>query len=153
MGHQPPRNIVEWLQQNFPREFDLQEEISRRAEQIFRQIPVQHAPCGAVPIRIELVDRPEGGLTLQMNELGIVYLGALANAILESLTAQLEGLLSAGIGSEVIKERVQQVLRSEGVSSPHVSTTIKKCPKCHAENDTNALFCDQCTTKLESRSR
>ena len=145
----PPRNIVEWFQQNYPREYDMEEEVTRRAEEIFRQIPVQRTPGQAVPVRIGLVDRPEGGLALQMNDLGIVYLGALATAILESLKAELEGLLSSGIGSDFIKERVQEVLRLEGVSSPHVSPTIKKCPKCQAENDAEAKFCDQCTVKLE----
>jgi hypothetical protein len=145
----PPQNIVEWFQQNYPREFDMQEEVVRRAGDIFARIPVQPTPGRSAPVRIELVDRPEGGLTLAMNDLGIVYLGALATAILESLTAELEGLLSSGIGSAFIKERVQEVLRSEGVSSPHVSTTTKKCPKCQAENDIEAQFCDQCTTKLE----
>jgi hypothetical protein len=49
-------------------------------------------PGHAVPVRIDLVDRLEGGLTLAMNDMGIVYLGALATAILESLKAELEGL-------------------------------------------------------------
>jgi hypothetical protein len=150
MSRLPPRNIVEWFQQKYPREYDLQEEVTRRAEDIFRRIPVQPT-TGAqpVPIRIELVDRPEGGLTLAMNDLGIVYLGALASAILESLKAELEGLLSSGIGSTVIKERVQEVLRSQNISTPLVSTTAKKCQNCQADNDANALFCDQCGRKLE----
>lgn len=143
---------MEWFQQNYPREFDMQEEVFRRAEEIFRRIPVRPTPSTEpTPIRMGLMDRPEGGLTLAINELAVVYVGALASAILESLTAELEGLLSSGIGSEVIKEKVQQALRSEGASSsPHQYTTaIKKCPKCQAENDTEAKFCDQCATKLD----
>jgi hypothetical protein len=127
----------------------MQEEVTRRAEEIFRQIPVQRTPGQPVPVRIELVDRPEGGLTLQMNDLGVVYLGALATAILESLKAELEGLLSSGMGSTVIKEKVQEVLSSQSLNTPLISSTTKKCPKCQAENDAQALYCDQCTTKLE----
>ena len=151
MSRRQPQNIIEWLQQNYPREFDMQEEVFRRAEEIFRRIPVQPIPgAEPTPIRMGLVDRPEGGVTLAINEMAAVYVGALATAILESLTGHLEGLLSSGIGSEVIRERVQQVLRSEGIgSSPHVSPTIKKCPKCQAENDAESKFCDQCTAKLE----
>ncbi len=145
----PPRNIVEWFQQNYPREFDMQEEIVRRAEDIFRRIPVRPTPVQSTPVRIDLVDRPGGGLTLSMNDMGIVYLGALATAILESLKAELEGLLSSGIGSQVIRERVQEVLRSQNASTPLISTNTKKCPKCQAENDAEAKFCDQCSAKLE----
>jgi hypothetical protein len=149
MSRPPPRNIVEWFQQNYPREYDLQEEVTRRAEDIFRQIPLQRTPGNPVPIRIELVDRPEGGLTLAMNELGIVYLGALSRAILESLTSQLEGLLSSGIGDSIIRERIREVLRSESGSSPHVSTSGRRCQNCQADNDLEARFCDQCGRQLE----
>lgn len=150
MSRPPPQNIIEWFQQNYPREYDLQQEVSRRTGKIFQRIPVTPAPGQAVPVRIELVDLPQGGLALQMNDLGIVYLGALSSTMLESLKAELEGLLSSGIGSEVIKEKVRQVLHSEGVSSsPHVSTTGKKCQNCQADNRAQAQFCDQCGKRLE----
>ncbi len=150
MSRPPPKSIIEWFQQNYPREYDLQLEVSRRANQIFHRLPVKPTPGQAEPVRIELIDLPERGLALQMNELGVVYLGALVSAIIESLKAELEGLLSSGIGSEVIKEKVRQVMHSEGVrSSPHVSATGKKCQNCHADNRAQAQFCDQCGKRLE----
>jgi hypothetical protein len=40
----PPLNIVELVLAELSREYYMQEEVTRRAEEIFRRIPIQRTP-------------------------------------------------------------------------------------------------------------
>jgi len=126
-SHDP---LLEWFKQNYPREYHLQDEIASRAEEIFRNVVTQIPEGQTLPILIRVTRRPEAPrLGIVMNGMGMIFVGAMSRAILESLTAQLEGLLSSGIGSSVIKEKVQEVLHSQSPSTPLVSSTTKKMPE------------------------
>jgi len=137
----PP--LLEWFKTSYPREYYLQDEIGKRAEDIFRNFSAQIPEGQTVPILIGVKTRPEGSkLGIVMNEAGIIFVGAMAKAILDSLAGEFEGLLSSEIGGNLIEKKVKQVV------SQHITSSMKKCPRCQSEIRMNAQFCDQCGRKL-----
>ena len=141
----PPNSLLEWFRQNHRREFDLQGEIARRAEEIFRDVTTQ-LPKGQVqPILVGVSRRPEvPRLGIVMNEPGMVFVGTLASAILDSLSAEFEGIISSRIANDVIEKKVRDIISREDPTQG-----LKKCPHCHNDNRSISKYCDQCGKQLE----
>jgi hypothetical protein len=140
-----PNSLLEWFRQNHRREFDLQGEIARRAEEIFRDVTTQ-LPKGQIqPILVGVSRRPEvPRLGIVMNEPGMVFVGTMARAILDSLSAEFEGIISSRIANEVIEKKVRDV-----ISQQNPTQGLKKCPHCQSDIRKISKYCDQCGKELE----
>jgi len=138
---------VIWFKTKYPREFDLQREIIKRTEEVFRTFPEKIPEGKVIQIMIGMVNNPNTGRAgIAINSTGAIFLGALGKGILDSLTAQFEGLLSSEIGQSMIEKKVKEVVAQQIGKSPLSST--KKCSSCGNENQLNAKFCDQCANKF-----
>ena len=136
----PPNSLLEWFRQNHRREFDLQSEIARRAEEIFRDVTTQLPEGQIQPILVGVSKRPEvPRLGIVMNEPGMVFVGTMARAILDSLSAEFEGIISSRIANEVIEKKVRDV-----ISQQNPMQGLKKCPHCQCDIRSISKYCDQC---------
>jgi hypothetical protein len=140
-----PNSLLEWFRQNHRREFDLQSEIARRAEEIFRDVTTQLHEGQIQPILIGVSRRPEvPRLGIVMNEPGMVFVGTMARAILDSLSAEFEGIISSRIANEVIEKKVRDIISREDPTQG-----LKKCPHCQSDLRSISKYCDQCGKELE----
>lgn len=140
-----PNSLLEWFRQSHRREFDLQSEIARRAEEIFRDVTTQLPEGQIQPILIGVSRRPEvPRLGIVMNEPGMVFVGTMARAILDSLSAELEGIISSRIANDVIEKKVREV-----ISQQNPTQGLKKCPHCQSDVRSISKYCDQCGKELE----
>ena len=140
-----PNSLLEWFRQNHRREFDLQGEIARRAEEIFRDVTTQLPEGQIQPILIGVSRRPEvPRLGIVMNEPGMVFVGTMARAILDSLSAEFEGIISSRIANEVIEKKVRDIISREDPTQ-----RLKKCPHCQNDLRSISKYCDQCGKELE----
>jgi hypothetical protein len=140
-----PNSLLEWFRQNHRREFDLQSEIARRAEEIFRDVTTQLPEGQIQPILIGISRRPEvPRLGIVMNEPGMVFVGTMARAILDSLSAEFEGIISSRIANEVIEKKVRDIISLEDPTQG-----LKKCPHCQSDLRSISKYCDQCGKELE----
>ena len=142
----PPNSLLEWFRQNHRREFDLQSEIARRAEEIFRDVTTQLPEGQIQPILVGVSKRPEvPRLGIVMNEPGMVFVGTMARAILDSLSAEFEGIiLSSRIANEVIEKKVRDIISREDPTQG-----LKKCPHCQSDLRSISKYCDQCGKEFE----
>jgi hypothetical protein len=138
---------IEWFKTNYPHEFYLQEEIVKRTEEIFRTVPERIPDGKIIQAMIGMVHNPNTGKPgIALNPTGAVFLGALGKGILDSLTAQFEGLLSSEIGQNMIEKKVKEVVAQQ--IGTYTLGSTKKCASCGNENQLNAKFCDQCANKF-----
>jgi hypothetical protein len=134
----------EWYKKNYPHEWNLKEEIETRTEQILRSMPATMPSNEIRKFELGVVLNPATNkLGIAINLTGELFLGALGKAILDSLTAHFEGLLSSGIGNQLVQKKVK-VLTEHTMS---VGIT-KTCSNCGSENQVSAKFCDQCANKF-----
>jgi hypothetical protein len=139
-------DIVQWFKDNLPKDFDLQEEIVKRIGAVLQHMRVDPNQQIQKNILLGVANSPEdpSRLTIIADGYGIIFLGVMAKAILDSLSGEFQALLSSPIGNEVIEKKVKEVV------SQHISSGMKKCPHCQTEIRLSAQFCDQCGRKLES---
>jgi hypothetical protein len=141
----PPNSLLEWFRQNHRREFDLQGEIARRAEEIFRDVTTQLPEGQIQPILVGVSKRPEvPRLGIVMNEPGMVFVGTMARAILDSLSAEFERTISSRIANEVTEKKVRDIILQQNPTQG-----LKKCPHCQSDIRSISKYCDQCGKELE----
>ena len=130
-----------WFREKFPHEFDVQEEIVKRTEEIFRTIPDKLPERNIVQVMMGIMNNPATGkLGIVMNPIAQVFLGSLGKAILDSLTAHFEVLLSSNIGEQLVEKKVKDMLEQQ---------RTKNCSNCNTGNRVKARFCDNCGNKFE----
>lgn len=136
-----------WFKANYPHEDYMKEQIVKNLEQIFRTVPERIPDGKIIQIMVGLAHNPVTGKPgVAINPTGAVFLGALGKAVLDSLTAHFESLLSSGIGAELVEEKVKEVLQQhfEKISKQN----SKRCKSCGAKNRMFARYCDQCAEEL-----
>jgi ribosomal protein S27AE len=139
--------LLEWFKNNLPEDYDLQQEIATRAERVFRHVVMRHHQQVNTPIFIGVSNNLEDAsrLSITMNVYGIIFLGVMAKAILDSIAGQFQALLSSPISNEVIHKKVREI-----VSQYVASKDLKKCPnpQCGYHNDAKQSYCGMCGTTL-----
>lgn len=138
---------LDWFKENYPREADMQEQITKRLEEIFRTVPEKMPEGKIIQAMVGLTQNPATGkLGIAINPTGAVFLGALGKAVLDSLTAHFEALLSSGIGEQLVEEKVKEAMEQhfEKISKQN----SPRCKSCGAKNRMFARFCDQCAEEL-----
>ena len=137
--------LFEWFKSNYPKEYDLLQEISMRSQKVYRGILAPSPNMGSQPISIVVGNNPDNPsrLTIGMNDPARIFIGVMAKAILDSLTAEFEGLLSNEIGNKVLDKKVREI-----VSEYIPINDLKSCSKCQVQNRPNAIYCDRCGTKF-----
>ena len=134
----------EWYKKNYPHEWNLKEEIETRTEQILRSMPATMPSNEIRKFELGVVLNPATNkLGIAINLTGELFLGALGKAILDSLTAHFEGLLSSGIGNQLVRKSQRSANRTY-----NVRRNYQKCSNCGSENQVSAKFCDQCANKF-----
>lgn len=86
--------LLEWFKNNLPEDYDLQQEIATRAERVFRHVVMRHHQQVNTPIFIGVSNNLEDAsrLSITMNVYGIIFLGVMAKAILDSIAGQFQAL-------------------------------------------------------------
>ncbi len=133
--------ILEWFKEKLPKDNHLSNEIADRAEKIFKHIKIPVGEKVNVPFVMGVANHPKNPsrLTISMNVYGIIYTGVMAKAILDSLTAEFEGLLSSEIGSKVLDKKVREI-----VAEYIPQKEEKECSNCNTKNVLRAKYCLEC---------
>ena len=137
--------LLEWFKSNHRKEYDLLQDIAISSEKVFRGIRAPSPNMGEWPIYISASNNPDdpSKLTIGMNDAGRIFIGVMAKAILDSLTAEFEGLLSGEMGNKVLDKKVKEI-----VSQHMPINDLKTCSSCQAQNRPNASYCDSCGNPL-----
>ena len=131
----------EWYKKNYPHEWHLKEEIEVRTEEILRSMPATMPRDEIRKFELGVVLNPgTNKLGIAINLTGELFLGALGKAIFDSLTAHFEGLLSSGIGEQLIEKKIKEVLTQN--TARITAGNTKTCSICGSENQASAKFCD-----------
>ena len=104
--------LIEWFKSNHRKEYDLLQDITMSSEKVFRGIRAPSPNMGEWPIYISVSNNPDdpSKLTIGMNDSGRIFIGVMAKVILDSLTAEFEGLLSGEIGNKVLDKKVKEIV-------------------------------------------
>ena len=139
-------SVLEWFKQNYPKEYDLANEINTRMTRILGSIEMPNSDFKSAPIRLDVVrnDQDHTKFQLLTNEFGIIFIGTMVRAIIDLLSVQFGGLSSSAIGNEILDKKMKEV-----ITQYFVTQDIKKCPNCQTENRNDAKYCDHCGLKFE----
>ena len=125
MSNSNPPSVLEWFKQNYPKEYDLANDINTRMTRILGSIEMPNSE-------------------LLTNEFGIIFIGTMVRAIIDLLSVQFGGLSSSAIGNEILDKKMKEV-----ITQYFVTQDLKKCPNCQTENRNDAKYCDHCGLKFE----
>jgi hypothetical protein len=130
----------DWSKGDFPRERDLSDTIQSNFNKFFEKYPIpkEWRIDSSFDIGIKNNQFIPDKLQLKINGFGLIFLGIMAKAILDSLSSEFEGLLEGEIGNRVIEKKVKEIV------SQHLSTNDKICSSCQRKNRYDANYCDQC---------
>jgi len=139
-------SVLEWFKQNYPKEYDLANDINTRMTRILGSIEMPNSDFKSAPIRLNVVrnDQDRTKLQLLTNEFGIIFIGTMVRAIIDLLSVQFGGLSSSAIGNEILDKKMKEV-----ITQYFVTQDLKKCPNCQTENRNDAKYCDHCGLKFE----
>lgn len=146
MSNSNQPSVLEWFKQNYPKEYDLANDINTRMTRILGSIEMPNSDFKSAPIRLDVVrnDQDRSKLELLTNEFGIIFIGTMVRAIIDLLSVQFGGLSSSAIGNEILDKKMKEV-----ITQYFVTQDLKKCPNCQTENRNDAKYCDHCGLKLE----
>ena len=146
MSNSNQLNVLEWFKQNYPKEYDLANDINTRMTRILGSIEMPTFDFKSAPIRLDVVrnDQDRSKLQLLTNEFGIIFIGTMVRAIIDLLSVQFGGLSSSAIGNEILDKKMREV-----ITQYFVTQDLKKCPNCRTENRNDAKYCDHCGLKFE----
>lgn len=133
--------LLEWFKKNLPKDFYLSDEIIKRASKVFKNVKVHPDRNIRTPFFMGVSNARDdpSRLTIAMNVYGAIYTGVMAKAILDSLTAEFEGLLSSEIGSKVLNKKVREI-----VAEYMPLQEEKECLNCNTKNILKAKYCLEC---------
>lgn len=134
--------LLDWFEKNLPKDSYLQQDIFTRMGKIYSKIKVSPETQINIPITFTFTNSRDtpSRLTMDSNALSIIFVGVLAKAILDSLTAEFEGLLSSEIGSKVLDKKVREVVDEYNIPQKEE----KECHKCNTKNILRAKHCLEC---------
>jgi hypothetical protein len=146
MSNSNQPSVLEWFKQNYPKEYDLANDINTRMTRILGSIEMPNSDFKSAPIRLDVVrnDQDRSKLQLLTNEFGIIFIGTIVRAIIDLLSVQFGGLSSSAIGNEILDKKMKEV-----ITQYFVTQDLKKCPNCQTENRYDAKYCDHCGLKFE----
>jgi hypothetical protein len=145
MSNSNQPSVLEWFKQNYPKEYDLANDINTRMTRILGSIEMPNPDFKSAPIRLDVVrnDQDRSKLQLLTNEFGIIFMGTMVRAIIDLLSVQFGGLSSSAIGNEILDKKMKEV-----ITQYFVTQDLKKCPNCQIENRNDAKYCDHCGLKF-----
>lgn len=142
----PNTKILEdWFKEKLPSDHYLQQDIFKRMFGVYQHMKISPEHRVDIPFFFSFVNSPDNPsrLTLSSNIYSRIFIGVMAKSILDSLTAEFEGLLSSEIGHKALDKKVREVV-AEYVSN----NEQKECLSCNNRNRKDAGFCDKCGKEL-----
>ena len=136
---------MRWFKKNFPFEELLSREISKHVDMIFSRVSMVHE---TIPVDIYQMKTPEGFSRLGMRDSAVMFYGALAKVIIETVFKTIQTQMPQDLNKQ-FEEQARQVMKD--YLERHtllILQNFKRCPKCNLDNDYKNKFCTECATKL-----
>jgi hypothetical protein len=141
--------ILRWFEQNFSVENFLSKEISRHVAEIFSQMRINPE---SIPIDAYAMKAPDGFTSLGMRDISVIFYGALAKAIIDTVFKMIEAKTPQQNLNQELEDQARKAMKEYlEKHSPIILQDFKRCPKCRLDNDYHNKFCRECGTKLPEK--
>lgn len=143
----PEPDLMKWFKQAYPSEDYLAREISKHVNEIFARI----SSLGKqLPLDLYALPTPEGRITLGMRDVMIVFLGAMAKTIIDTISKNLQAELGDKLRTQLEEQARKAITEYAQTKFPAILEKLNRCSNCDLENDWNAFYCKNCGHKLQN---
>jgi ribosomal protein L40E len=135
---------MKWFEKTYPQYNHLTNNISGQLYDVFKNYKIPPDKYIDTPIIFAITTNVNDSttLTFSTNGFGLMFIGIMAKAILDSLSSEFEGLLDGEIGNRVIEKKVKEIV------SQYIPTDEKICPDCQTKNKISAKYCNECAKQF-----
>lgn len=139
-------DLMKWFKEAYPSEDYLAREITKAVNAIFAQVSTLGKQ---LPLDLYALPTPEGRTTIGMRDVMIVFIGAMAKTIIDTISKNLH----AELGDKLMRELEDHARKAIEVYAqtkfPVILEKLNRCSSCDLENDWNAFYCKNCGHKLQ----